>query len=980
MARSVAAFLSAILIGLVWSCSAVSSQSTEGKYGNSSMIYGFIVPHSHDDVGWLFTIEEYYVVRVQFIIGQAIDSLWMNPNRRFIIVEMAYFTIWWEKTATAEQQDRCRKLVANGQLEFIIGGWTMEDEACTTYSANIDQMTEGHQFLLNTFGVRPRFGWQVDPFGASSVVHEHFALMGFDATVISRVDYRLKDAMTQNRSLEFVWRPSKNYGNDLEIFTHCMDYYSYSTSTGGLEWDDGDPLVNETNIVTLSNAIVNNIKQRASWYATNAILFPWGTDFEHFGALVDFYNMDQLIAHINAHSQEHGVVVQYATLGEFFGALHSINHTWPTRDNTDWFPYADSPGSYWSGYFTSRPALKGYVRSRENTLRAAETLHASVRVGAQFANYSDDIAALEQLRQASGEATHHDAVAGTSNPWVVVMYADHLAAGTGAVEPTMTSNIAKLATGTSGKSPSLTLDPSTMAQLAPGQPVAMLVYNALSWNVTQPVRVPAFCSNAVVTDSLGRPVPSGVQASLPTHPIPCLAAGTCGYPAVAAPMELFFEAQLPAMGYATFFVSLNGSACNATVPAAVSPVPGSEFVLENGFLSLTFSQPNGQLVAIDNLVSGVSTTVKQNFFRYHADANATSASEGTYVFHPLGPAELITAAPISFEVRANSYVQEVRQVFTAPCLDPNTVDCGISQVVRIYTGSNTSEARNFIEVVHSVGPISPEVDIVTRYSTSLSTGQTLFTDNNCFEIQQRTLDPTKSDPIAGNFFPVDCVAYLRDETAESQFSVLVDRAQAGGSLSSGQVELTMHRRAIEYDHKGPNCDDVDRLENVRYLLHFDSVPNAAAQRTQLQYRHQFPPTVFFSSGANPGAWPYRTQYSAMLQPFPDNVHLLTFEYLSANSSSLLVRLAHVYETGEQTPLSKPAAVTLADYLPLSASASVVEMTLSAVLPTSELARWSWSTADGASTAANGFKCDGEECSTASIVLNPSQIRTFFVQP
>ena len=31
----------------------------------------------------------------------------------------------------------------------------MQDEACTTYSADIDQMTLGHQFLLNHFGALP---------------------------------------------------------------------------------------------------------------------------------------------------------------------------------------------------------------------------------------------------------------------------------------------------------------------------------------------------------------------------------------------------------------------------------------------------------------------------------------------------------------------------------------------------------------------------------------------------------------------------------------------------------------------------------------------------------------------------------------------------------------------------------------------------------------------------------------------------------
>ena len=36
-----------------------------------------------------------------------------------------------------------RKLVANKQLEFVNGGWCMNDEASTDYNAIIDQMTLG---------------------------------------------------------------------------------------------------------------------------------------------------------------------------------------------------------------------------------------------------------------------------------------------------------------------------------------------------------------------------------------------------------------------------------------------------------------------------------------------------------------------------------------------------------------------------------------------------------------------------------------------------------------------------------------------------------------------------------------------------------------------------------------------------------------------------------------------------------------------
>lgn len=41
----------------------------------------------------------------------------------------------------------------------------MNDEANVHYEATIDQLTEGHQFIYNTFGVRPRIGWQIGACG-----------------------------------------------------------------------------------------------------------------------------------------------------------------------------------------------------------------------------------------------------------------------------------------------------------------------------------------------------------------------------------------------------------------------------------------------------------------------------------------------------------------------------------------------------------------------------------------------------------------------------------------------------------------------------------------------------------------------------------------------------------------------------------------------------------------------------------------------
>ena len=72
---------------------------------NSDHIFVHLVPHSHDDVGWLKTPDEYFtgsrqdiqIAMVEDTITTAVEELVNDENKRYTQVEMKFFTMWWER-------------------------------------------------------------------------------------------------------------------------------------------------------------------------------------------------------------------------------------------------------------------------------------------------------------------------------------------------------------------------------------------------------------------------------------------------------------------------------------------------------------------------------------------------------------------------------------------------------------------------------------------------------------------------------------------------------------------------------------------------------------------------------------------------------------------------------------------------------------------------------------------------------------------
>lgn len=107
----------------------------------------------------------------------------------------------WFYKQNEDRKNQVRYLVNNGQFEIANAGWSMHDEACPLYEDMINNHMFGHEFALKEFGVKPRIGWQIDPFGHSNTNTKFFADMGYDALFFGRMDWADEEKRIRNKEL-----------------------------------------------------------------------------------------------------------------------------------------------------------------------------------------------------------------------------------------------------------------------------------------------------------------------------------------------------------------------------------------------------------------------------------------------------------------------------------------------------------------------------------------------------------------------------------------------------------------------------------------------------------------------------------------------------------------------------------------------------------------------------------------------------------
>jgi lysosomal alpha-mannosidase len=185
-----------------------------------------------------------------------------------------------------------------------------------------------------------------------------------------------------------------------------------------------DPNLEDYNVDQKVEQFINYTLDQAKSYKTNNLIMTMGSDFQYSNAHMWFKNLDKLIYYVNqAQSKGSKVNIFYSTTACYLYSLNQANTTWTVKHD-DFFPYAHRPHAFWTGYFTSRAALKNYVRRSSNILQ-------SVRHLTVLANLYDETTydMINNLERALGIAQHHDAVSGTERQHVANDYSKRLSKG-----------------------------------------------------------------------------------------------------------------------------------------------------------------------------------------------------------------------------------------------------------------------------------------------------------------------------------------------------------------------------------------------------------------------------------------------------------------------------------------------------------------------------------------------------------------------
>lgn len=169
----------------------------------------FLVPHSHYDVAWAFSREDYFQIN-EGILKEVLQLMQEEPEFRFCLEQT--FLLKEIEERNPKLWLGLKEVIKQGKLEIVDGQYLMPDTMLPSGEVLVREILFGKRYCKEKFGVDVPVAWAADSFGMNSQLPQIYKKSGYKWLAFRR------GARAEITQSEFIWK-----GLDgSTILTHWM--------------------------------------------------------------------------------------------------------------------------------------------------------------------------------------------------------------------------------------------------------------------------------------------------------------------------------------------------------------------------------------------------------------------------------------------------------------------------------------------------------------------------------------------------------------------------------------------------------------------------------------------------------------------------------------------------------------------------------------------------------------------------------------
>jgi Glycosyl hydrolases family 38 N-terminal domain/Glycosyl hydrolases family 38 C-terminal domain/Alpha mannosidase middle domain len=872
-------------------------------------------------------------------LATSCEYLKQNPRAKFSFSDIAFLKLWIDSTLGAKE---CIKtLVAAGQFELLNGGFTQHDNASPYFDDILNNYEYAREFIKREFGVLPRTGWIIDPFGHSITTTRLFSEMGYLELVTNRIAEADRELFRNSAMMQQYWdiRGKQNYRL---WFMVLPDQYQapkaldtdFALGTPYKDFPNSNILDQGFDFGQRSLEFFDRIQTFSSWYATKKVLIPYGGDFWFSNFTRTYETLETMVMcwksnsgsgrYAGLFSIEVSGLEQY--FSELFEEASSSSLTFANKTG-DFFPYQNSASledpyhQSWTGYFTTSPYSKRIFRVFGESVRALKhllTLWVLRRGNIQSFSVNQVVSNSEQMMFQIGASLHHDTITGTSRKSVAKEYIEETFRLWRLLNTTYNIFLTQYIEGTRDNGTTFSRLVWPYGENLEINTADNYLFISTGGHPNKIIRILSSWPTLVFSEAKN-PMPSAIvndSESLSGHFTP-------------ATSNMFYNGTWEHVLY----LYLNqGEGRVFQVAGSLVETANTLVFRDHNLHKLTIKQQELSFQVADGLLrlQHGKVVFQISLVKYNTSilSNYSKGAQGKYIFTSSGPPQtLLPSVEFSCTLQEWSGSLDISLSYEQSMIELNLKVLLDAPLTHRYSVRLISDV---LDVTRTAG----DCNYAVRYHTRIESNLEFYTDSNGLEKLKRKYG--QHSLVADlNYYPLSRFIYLED--AEHRISVMVDRSCGGTSPAPGILEIMIFRRIDTDDGKGASEGAFeDKAVNIlHYLIMEDLKPDQQLYRLH-QVDHDFQ-VVIFGTHLSYFKYPTITEYAKQKFEMLDAHRFLKVLFDRRQDGRMMLRL---YNLNDQQTIQIDINELLKSW-GIRGSVKIEETSIDFNSPKSELISWKY---------------------------------------